>query len=79
MDVQDYQGDTALHLSSRMGHKEITSALCEEDNCDPLSKRNNKSEFPIEIARSHVVFQLIKICTDRNRLRQELNNLKSAT
>jgi len=79
LDVQDFQGDTVLHLSSRMGHKEITSAICEEDNCDPLAKRNNKKELPIDIARSHIVFQIIKICSDRNQLRRELAYLKSVS
>jgi ankyrin repeat protein len=76
LEVRDYCGDTALHLASRIGHKEITSAICEEDTCDPLSRKNNRNELPLQIARSHEVFQLIKICIDRNQLRRELNEIR---
>lgn len=74
--MQDDQGDTALHIASRIGHKEICAAICEEDSCDPLSRRNNKGEDPLQIARSHLVFQIIKTCIDRNALRKELKQLR---
>lgn len=74
--LQDDQGDTALHIASRIGHKEICAAICEEESCDPVTMRNNKREDPLQIARSHIVFQIIKTCIDRNALRKELKQLR---
>ena len=76
LEVQDDAGDTALHIASRIGHKEICSAICEEDTCDPANYKNLKNETPLEIARSHTVFQIIKTCIDRNILRNELKELR---
>jgi ankyrin repeat protein len=77
IDIQDQKGDTPLHIASRMGFVEIASLICDEDACDPLVCVNENGKYPIDVVRSHKVFQVIKICQTRNELRQELQVLKS--
>ena len=76
LDVQDKKGDTALHIASRLGFVEITSAICSEDSCDPLCVKNSEGKYPIDVVRSHKVWQMIKVCQTRNELQQELRALK---
>lgn len=76
LNVQDKKGDTALHLASRLGFVEITSAICNEDSCDPLLVKNNDGMYPIDVVRSHKVWQMIKVCQTRNDLLEELHALK---
>ena len=74
---QDKKGDTALHIASRLGYVEITGAICDEESCDPCAVKNNEGKLPIDIVRSHKVFQIIKICQTRNELRNQLEKLQS--
>lgn len=76
LDVQDKQGDTALHVASRMGFVEITAAICDEESCDPRCVVNKVGKYPIDAIRSHKVFQMIKVCQTRNELMAELKALK---
>lgn len=76
LNVQDKQGDTALHIASRMGFVEIASAICHEDSCDPLCAKNKENMYPIDVVRNHKVWQMIKVCQTRNELRRELLALK---
>mmetsp|Transcript_29014 Transcript_29014/g.48750 ORF Transcript_29014/g.48750 Transcript_29014/m.48750 type:complete len:782 (-) Transcript_29014:384-2729(-) len=75
LDLQDLNGDTALHIAAKQGYVEITSVLCDEDSCDPQAVRNKRQQLPLDVARSHRVFQLIQICQRRNELQQELASL----
>ena len=77
LDVQDKKGDTALHVASRMGFVEITAAICDEESCDPLCCKNKEGLYPIDVIRSHKVFQMIKVCQTRNELMKELALLKA--
>ena len=50
--------------------------ICDEESCNPLKKKNNNQQLPIDVAKNHSVFQHIQICTDRNKLRKELKELQ---
>jgi len=76
LDVQDKKGDTALHVASRMGFVEITAAICDEESCDPLCCTNDEGKYPIDVIRTHKVWQMIKVCQTRNELQVELKALK---
>ena len=76
LDVQDKKGDTALHVASRMGFVEITAAICDEDSCDPLCCTNDEGKYPIDVIRTHKVWQMIKVCQTRNELQAELKALQ---
>lgn len=78
LDVQDKKGDTALHIASRMGFVEIAGLICDEDSCDPLCAQNKAGQYPIDVVRSHKVFQMIKVCQTRNELLRELEALKKS-
>lgn len=77
LDVQDKKGDTALHVASRMGFVEIAAAICDEESCDPLCCQNNAGKYPIDVIRTHAVWQMIKVCQTRNELLAELAALKT--
>jgi ankyrin repeat protein len=76
LDFQDKKGDTALHVASRMGFVEIAGLICDEPACDPLCAVNNAGQYPIDVVRSHKVFQMIKVCQTRNELQRELQQLR---
>lgn len=76
LELQDKKGDTALHIASRLGFVEIAGLICDEASCDPLCAKNKVGEYPIEVVRSHKVFQMIKLCQTRNELQRELRELK---
>lgn len=76
LDLQDKKGDTALHIASRLGFVEIAGLICDEESCDPLCVRNKAGQYPIDVVRSHKVFQMIKLCQTRNELQRELCELR---
>ena len=76
LQIQDSKGDTPLHIASHMGFVEITSLICDEETCDPLAVTNKAGQYPIDVVRSHKIWQMIKVCQTRNELRQELRSLQ---
>lgn len=76
MDLQDKKGNTPLHLAASAGYAEIAGVICDEPKCDPLVKKNYYAKYPIDIAKNHKTFQMIKMCQDRNQLEAELNALR---
>lgn len=77
LDIQDKQGDTALHIASRLGYDQIANLICDEESCDPYCCKNRFQEYPIDINKNHKVWQHIKAAIDRNALKKELEELRS--
>lgn len=77
IDLQDLNGDTPLHIASRMGYVPIVTSLCNEERMDPSAKLNKAKEKCIDITKSHKIFQTIKICQDSMDLQLELKRLRS--
>jgi len=74
--AQCHKGDTPLHIASRGGFLEIADILCAEEDLNPGAHVNNEQLTPIQICKSHRVFQSIKLCQNRWDLRLELRELR---
>jgi hypothetical protein len=74
MDSVDQNGDTPLHISSRNGDYNIVVLLC--DSGANVLIKNKVNKYPIELAKSHAIYQVLKVEGDRQQLESELNQLK---
>ena len=74
VNVQNYAGDTPIHLASRKGFKELVAALCDA-NANPELK-NSAGYTPLQEAQLFSIQQLLRLQEDAYKLRQELACVK---
>jgi len=76
VNIQNSMGDTALHLASRKGFKELVEALCDAD-ANPLLK-NKAGLTPLQETRAFPIQQLLRLQEDLFKLRSELTAAEDA-
>ena len=62
-------------LSKKLSLDEITEILC-DGGSDPLCFKNNDGKLPIDLVKSHRMYQLLKLTADRQQSIQELEKLR---
>jgi hypothetical protein len=75
IDPVDKAGDTPLHISSKNGDYNIVMLLC-DSGANPLIK-NKANKYPIDLAKSHSIYQILKVEGDKRLLRDELNSIQA--
>jgi len=74
LDPVDHNGDTPLHIGSANGDYHIVMLLC-DSGANPLVK-NNKGKYPIELAKSHAIYQILKVESDRRSMIEEIRSIR---
>jgi len=75
LNVQDFQGDTPLHLACRNGLEPIVEILC-DGGASPTCGKNKAGKLPIDEARTHKTYQILNLTAERNRCMTELSALQ---
>ena len=73
VDKQNANGDTALHVATRKGFKEIVESLCDAE-ANPLLK-NDEGRKPLEEAKKFSIQQLLRLQEDSHSLKIELSEV----
>ena len=74
LDPVDHNGDTPLHIGSANGDYHIVELLC-DSGANPLIK-NNKGKYPIELAKSHAIYQILKVESDKRSMQEEVRAIR---
>ena len=74
LDPMDKAGDTPLHIAASNGDYNIVMFLC-DSGANPLV-RNKANKYPIDLAKSHAIYQILKVEGDRRVLRDELHSIQ---
>jgi hypothetical protein len=83
---RDVNGDTPIHLASRVGNQEIVEALCDAGaDSDTLKNKKSKIDLIIfslfsdetaaDIARTQAIFQILKLAAARRDAERELKEI----
>lgn len=70
----DSNGDTPLHIGSANGDYSLVMLLCDKGS-NPLIK-NKLGKSPIDLAKSHEVYQILKVESDKRIIEEEISQVQ---
>jgi hypothetical protein len=74
IDLQDNDGDTALHIAVRAGVESLVEILCDA-GASPLCCQNKAGKWTTDLTRTHRTYQILHLTDERIKAEKELHKL----
>jgi hypothetical protein len=75
LDMQDNNGDTALHIAVRAGDESLVEILCDA-GASPICCQNKDGKWTTDLTRTHRTYQILYLADERLKAEKELQKLR---